>query len=107
MKQAGSHAAFNEAFAYATRNRNIDMVAEVTKFFDAQKKIIQMEKIAEDICPDCICEMDYLCDEGYTVKFPDRDCEPEFVRTGKIYICPECHKRVTVDEPVKRIKTNK
>ena len=104
MKQAGSHAAFNEAFAYATRNRNIDMVAEVTKFFDAQKKIIQMEKIAEDICPDCLVQMEYTEDEGYYEKAPTRDTQPEFIRTGKVYICPECQKRVIVEEKFKRVR---
>ena len=76
----------------------------VNGFFDTQKKIIQMEKIAEDICPDCEVLMEYTDDEGYYNVPADRDCEPEFICTGKVYICPECQKRVIVDEPFKRFR---
>lgn len=76
----------------------IDLVADVNKLFRTIRDVNMMEKITEDICPECLVIMTEIDRDGYEVPGPDRDCEPDYITTSIKYRCPECGEEPTIHQ---------
>ena len=84
MKTAGTHEAFNEAYNYAIRHRFKPVPIH---------RAIQNATIPH--CIHCYVRMELVDTKGHTKPGPDRDCEPDFIVTEKLFEC-ECGYKETI-----------
>lgn len=84
MKSPDTFEGLNEAFEYATRER-----------FKPVSIYRAIKNATIPHCIHCYKRMELIDEKGYTKPGPDRDCEPDFIVTEKVFEC-DCGYKETI-----------